>query len=146
MDNLTDEQRSETMRAVKSEGSEIERLLFKEMETREIGSLEYHVDDLPGTPDLVHRETKIAVFADSCYWHGCPEHFSMPESNQDYWEQKIESNKRRDREVTEQLESEGWLVKRIWGHSIKDQRSRRWWATRIETLVNERVDEKDRSE
>lgn len=143
MDNLTGEQRSETMRAVKSEGSEIERLLFKEMETREVGSLGYHVDDLSGTPDLVHREAKIAVFADSCYWHGCPEHFSMPGSNQDYWEQKIEGNKRRDREVTEQLESEGWLVKRIWGHSIKDERSRQWWATRIETLISERVGGKE---
>jgi len=126
------------MKAVESRGSEIEKRMFEALSTKEIGDLEHHADDLPGTPDFVHRQARVAVFIDSCYWHGCPDHFSMPESNREYWKRKIHDNKERDREVTSQLESSGWLVKRIWGHSVKSQKSRRWWATRIETIINER--------
>jgi len=131
------------MKAVKSRGSKIERLMFEALSTKEIGTIEHHAEDLPGTPDFVHRPAKVAVFVDSCYWHGCPEHFSMPESNQEYWKQKIERNRERDQEVTEQLEDSGWIVRRIWGHSVKKQRARRWWATRIETLIQQRVVERE---
>lgn len=141
MDNLTEQQRTETMKAVKSRGSKIEKLMFEALDVKEVGAVEHHAEDLPGTPDFVHRTAKVAVFVDSCYWHGCPEHCSIPDSNQEYWKQKIESNKERDREVTEQLEDRGWLVKRIWGHSVKQQRARKWWATRLETLIQERASE-----
>jgi len=146
MDNLTDDQRKKTMRAVKSHGSKIEKLMFEALSSKAISCLESHAEDLPGEPDFVHRSAQVAIFVDSCYWHGCPEHFSVPESNQEYWKEKIQGNRERDREVTERLETNGWLVKRIWGHSVKNQRSRRWWATRIETIINERMREEQRSE
>jgi DNA mismatch endonuclease (patch repair protein) len=139
MDNLTEEQRTKTMKAVKSRGSKIEKMMLEALSSKRIAPIEPHADDLPGNPDFVHRPAEVAVFVDSCYWHGCPEHFSMPDSNRDYWEQKIQRNKERDQEVTAQLEDSGWLVKRIWGHSVKNQRTRRWWATRIETLVQART-------
>src|SRR5690625_2954736 len=44
---------------------------------------------LPGmrrTADMVFRPTRVAVFVDGCFWHGCPEHFVPPKTNQDYWE------------------------------------------------------------
>jgi hypothetical protein len=43
------------------------------------------------------------------------------------------------RRVTRQLEEDGWLVRRIWGHSVKKTRARRWWLTRLGTLVTERT-------
>lgn len=138
MDNLTSKERSMTMAAVRSTGTALERKFIKPLMARRIGSLEFHVDDLVGSPDIVHREARLVVFIDSCFWHGCNRHLRMPQSNRDYWKKKISRNKRRDRYVTRQLEIQDWLVKRIWGHSIKNQRTRRWWLTRIETLINER--------
>ena len=40
-------------------------------------------------------------------------------SNRDFWIPKIEKNMQRDREVTEKLTSEGWIVLRFWGNEIK---------------------------
>src|SRR4051794_14754026 len=31
--------------------------------------------------DLVFPRLRIAVFVDGCYWHGCPQHGTMPKRN-----------------------------------------------------------------
>ncbi len=38
----------------------------------------------------------------------------MPSYNREFWGEKIEANCRRDREVVEALESQGWAVGIIW--------------------------------
>lgn len=68
------------------------------------------------TADLLFGPTRVAVFVDGCFWHGCPEHFVPPKTNPEYWNKKIEGNMRRDRETDERLEQEGWLVLRFWEH------------------------------
>lgn len=68
------------------------------------------------TADLLFTRVKVAVFIDGCYWHGCPEHFTMPATNLDYWSGKIERNRARDLETTSLLEERGWLVLRFWEH------------------------------
>ena len=73
------------------------------------------------TADLVFRPTKVAVFVDGCYWHGCPEHFVPPKTNVAYWRQKIGRNMERDRETDERLRDQGWLVLRFWEHEPPEQ-------------------------
>ncbi|MDF6020970.1 very short patch repair endonuclease [Streptomyces sp. JH34] len=68
------------------------------------------------TADMVFRPVKVAVFVDGCFWHGCPEHFVMPKTNQPYWEDKIGRNVQRDRDTDQRLADEGWLVLRFWEH------------------------------
>ncbi|MFE5679188.1 very short patch repair endonuclease [Streptomyces erythrochromogenes] len=68
------------------------------------------------TADLVFGPTKVAVFVDGCFWHGCPQHFVPPKTNPDYWREKIGGNVRRDRETDAKLAAEGWLVLRFWEH------------------------------
>jgi len=81
--------------------------------------------DLQRTADLLFTPVRVAVFVDGCYWHGCPEHFTMPATNQDFWAAKIARNKERDLETTSKLEERGWLVLRFWEHepppSVADQ-------------------------
>lgn len=72
--------------------------------------------DLRRTADMVFRPTKVAVFIDGCFWHGCPEHGTSPKANADYWAPKLERNKARDEETTIALQEAGWLVIRIWEH------------------------------
>lgn len=72
--------------------------------------------DLRRTADLLFTRVRVAVFIDGCYWHGCPDHFSMPATNLDYWRSKIGRNRLRDVETTALLEGRGWTVLRFWEH------------------------------
>ncbi|MFD8886997.1 very short patch repair endonuclease [Streptomyces erythrochromogenes] len=72
------------------------------------------------TADLVFGPTKVAVFVDGCFWHGCPQHFVPPKTNPDYWREKIGGNVRRDRETDARLTAEGWLVLRFWEHEAPE--------------------------
>ncbi|MBP5466057.1 MAG: DUF559 domain-containing protein, partial [Clostridia bacterium] len=40
-------------------------------------------------------------------------------SHRDFWISKIERNIERDKEVTEQLQKDGWVVLRFWDFEIK---------------------------
>lgn len=66
--------------------------------------------------DIVFRRARVAVFIDGCYWHGCPDHGSMPKTNRTYWENKLGRNVARDRETNSHLRAQGWLVMRFWEH------------------------------
>ncbi|MFI9160002.1 very short patch repair endonuclease [Kitasatospora aureofaciens] len=68
------------------------------------------------TADLVFRPSRVAVFVDGCFWHGCPKHFVPPKTNPDYWREKIGRNVQRDRDTDERLKAAGWLVLRFWEH------------------------------
>jgi DNA mismatch endonuclease (patch repair protein) len=82
---------------------------------------------LPGmrrTADLVFGPTRVAVFVDGCFWHGCPEHFVPPKTNPDYWHEKIGRNMQRDRDTDARLADAGWLVLRFWEHESAEACSR----------------------
>lgn len=83
--------------------------------------LRYRVNvPVPGMPrrtmDIAFGKTKIAVFLDGCFWHGCPEHATQPKANAEWWRAKLDKNMARDRETTAHLESQGWTVLRFWEH------------------------------
>jgi len=73
---------------------------------------------LPGRPDFVFRQQRVAIFVDGCFWHGCRSHCRMPQGNREYWQRKIAGNSARDRRTTRLLRSLGWRVLRIWGHAL----------------------------
>lgn len=64
--------------------------------------------DLLRTADLLFTRVRVAVFIDGCYWHGCPQHFTMPATNLAYWSTKIGRNQERDRGTTSALEARAW--------------------------------------
>ena len=72
--------------------------------------------EIARTADLVLRKTRIAVFVDGCYWHGCPDHHTQPATNAQYWADKIARNVERDSETTAYLQQAGWTVLRFWEH------------------------------
>lgn len=89
-----------------------------------------------GKPDIVFLSKKIAVFVDGCFWHGCPLHGVRPKTNVDFWANKIQGNISRDRDVTLDLESQGWIVLRFWEHEIKADVGE--VSRQIETVVRAR--------
>lgn len=79
-----------------------------------------HVKDIPGKPDLVFPGRRAVVFVNGCFWHGhdC-RFFRMPSTRQEFWSEKIEANKVRDREVSDRLAREGWRQLVIWECALR---------------------------
>jgi len=76
---------------------------------------------LPGTPDFAWPKAKVAVFVDGCFWHGhatCKRNIT-PKQNAQFWQEKVERNRRRDRRQARELRAKGWKVLRIWECRLK---------------------------
>ena len=56
---------------------------------------------------------------DSCFWHGCKKHSSVPSTRTEFWKKKIARNKERDKEVNRHYKKESWQVIRVWEHDLK---------------------------
>lgn len=117
-DTLTPEQRKRCMSRVKGKNTTPEVKLRKALWRK---GLRYRLGyKLPGKPDMVFVSAHVVVFVDGCFWHGCPIHGSIPETNRDFWEKKVKKNIQRDLEVTDKLKGLGWTVLRVWTHELKE--------------------------
>ena len=120
MSTKTKEQISKNMKAVHNKDSKIELMLRKELWNR---GLRYRKNyrGLIGKPDIVFIGKKIAIFCDSEFWNGFDWETKKHEikSRQEFWIPKIERTIERDKEVTQALEEQGWLVIRFRGKEIK---------------------------
>jgi DNA mismatch endonuclease, patch repair protein len=79
---------------------------------------ELHVRDLPGRPDFVFRDCRIAIFVEGDFWHG----WRFPAWRlklSEKWENKIAANRRRDSRNHSRLRRAGWKVVRIWEHQLE---------------------------
>ena len=119
MSSKTADQISYNMRQVKNKDSKIELALRKALYVRGI-HYRKNVTSILGKPDIAFIGLKIAVFCDSEFWHGYNWDVRKNDfkTNREFWIPKIERNMSRDKEVTAQLESEGWVVIRFWGKEI----------------------------
>jgi DNA mismatch endonuclease (patch repair protein) len=84
---------------------------------------------------------KTVIFVNGCFWHlheGCTR-AKLPETNTDFWKEKLESNRRRDKENLAKLRSDGWNVLTVWECELK-KNARRERLERLyeEILRNER--------
>lgn len=91
--------------------------------------------------DLVFPRKKIAVFVDGCFWHGCPQHHTVSKTNAEYWREKVDTNRRRDRETDSLLRDSGWRVVRVWEHEPVDVA-----VQRISDVVNSRSQQRAATE
>ena len=71
---------------------------------------------LPGKPDIVLPKYKTAIFIHGCFWHhhnNC-KFSALPQTNCEFWKNKIEGNVKRDRIARRELGKAGWQVIIIW--------------------------------
>ncbi|WP_410989180.1 very short patch repair endonuclease [Bacillus cereus] len=115
-DKITREQRTQNMKAIKSQ-SNLENSVSKAIWNK--GFRFRKNSKLFGKPDIAIKKYKVVIFIDSCFWHVCPEHGNIPKSNQDYWLKKLARNQERDKEVNDYYRQSSWHILRIWEHELK---------------------------
>lgn len=94
-----------------------------------------NVVNLLGKPDIVLSKYNTIIFVHGCFWHGhtC-KRGKLPESNHEFWKQKIEKNIERDKQIIAQLEKDGWTVIIIWQCEIRNKEKRNM---RLNELIDE---------
>jgi len=112
--------RSRVMGSIKGRGNKSTEVRLRSALVRaKIRGWKVHPRGIPGNPDFFFPDAKIAVFVDGCFWHGCPSCGHIPKVNNAFWEAKIEGNKQRDINKTNQLKENGITVLRFWEHELK---------------------------
>jgi len=100
--------------------------------------------DVIGEPDVVFDGERVAVFADGCFWHGCPYcRRKLPNTNRVYWELKITRNIERASLTAQRLLSDGWQVVRIWEHEMATADARMQVRATIRALLQHRKEMMD---
>lgn len=81
-----------------------------------------NVKKLPGKPDIVLPKYKTVIFVHGCFWHGhsC-QRGTLPETNHEFWQEKIGKNIERDNRNIFELKEKGWNVIIVWQCEIKDK-------------------------
>ena len=120
MDRLTQEQRHRNMAAIRGKDTKPEILVRKFLFSR---GFRYRLNHprLPGHSDLVLRKYRTVIFVNGCFWHGhenC-KYFRLPKTNIDFWKNKIEQNKERDKKEQCQLAAMGWHCITVWECQLK---------------------------
>lgn len=78
---------------------------------------------LPGKPDIILSRYRAVIFVHGCFWHrhkGCRYAYN-PKSRTQFWQDKFDSNVRRDHQVTEQLKKLGLNQLILWECEIKNE-------------------------
>jgi DNA mismatch endonuclease (patch repair protein) len=115
-DIMSPEKRSAVMARIKGRNTGPELAIAAGLAARGL-AWEGHARDLPGRPDFVFREDKVAVFVDGDFWHG----WRFPQWRDklsEKWEAKIDGNRRRDVRNRGLLRRKGWKVVRLWEHQV----------------------------
>lgn len=128
MDKLSPEQRHKTMAAIRSKDTRPELIVRRWLWGR---GFRYRLNHkrLPGHPDLVLRKYRTCIFVHGCFWHG--HHINLlfddlrltisgskcckiPQTNTEFWTNKIRRNQERDKEEQRQLAAMGWHCVTVW--------------------------------
>ena len=140
MDFVTTDRRRKNMQAIRSTGSKIEVVFAKSLFAR---GHRYRKNDRTvfGRPDLTFKQLKIAIFIDSEFWHGKDWKTGKTnfKTNTEYWQQKIERNIERDKDVTRELKKTGWVILRFWGRQITQKLD--WCILKTELAIQKRKEE-----
>ena len=119
-DKLTPEQRHRCMSRIRGRNTKPELIVRKFLFARGF-RYRIHVRRLPGCPDIVLRKYRTVIFVNGCFWHGhegC-RYYVLPKTNVEFWRNKIERNRLRDKEERQKLASLGWHCITVWECQLK---------------------------
>ncbi|MCG3471819.1 DNA mismatch endonuclease Vsr [Xenorhabdus bovienii] len=114
MDVHDKETRSRNMKAIRNRDTKPE-LIVRKLLHRNGFRFRVSSGKLPGKPDIWMAKWNAVIFINGCFWHmhKC-EKFRLPDSRQEFWQKKLNSNRVRDRIKIEELKTSGIRVLTIW--------------------------------
>ncbi|MDR0265070.1 MAG: very short patch repair endonuclease [Sphingobacterium sp.] len=115
----TSPKRSRMMSRIRSRNSKPELTLRRALWSKNI-RFRLHDKSLPGTPDIVIKKYKLAIFVDGEFWHGFDwkNKRETIKSNRLFWIPKIERNMQKDIRVNKALRDMDYVVFRFWTQDI----------------------------
>ena len=162
-DRLTPEQRHRVMSRIHGKGTKPE-LKVRQWLWRHGYRYRLNVKSVPGKPDIVMRRYRTAIFVNGCFWHGHFVHFGVeslglrvesqlevesgvlkvdssqcckiPQTNREFWVNKIKRNQERDQKNYQLLHDNGWQVIVVWECQLTPKRIEETML-RMELLLNE---------
>jgi len=115
----TSPKRSRMMSKIRSRNSKPELILRRALWSKNI-RFRLHDKSLSGTPDIVIKKYKLAIFVDGEFWHGFDwkNKRNTIKSNRLFWIPKIERNMQKDIRVNKALRDLDYVVFRFWTQDI----------------------------
>ncbi len=118
-DTVTPAVRSRMMSGIRAKDTKPELLVRRGL--HRLG-FRYRLHDrkLPGKPDLVFPSRNAVIQVNGCFWHGhdCS-FFRLPATRTEFWQEKIEGNKARDRRNSNTLRESGWRIATVWECALR---------------------------
>ncbi len=111
----TDRKTSQRMAGIRQRDTEAE-LIVRSILHRAGLRFRTNARDLPGSPDIVNRKRRWAVFVHGCFWHShprCPR-ATVPKRNCEFWLDKLRRNRLRDRRRLRELLRLGYRAVVVW--------------------------------
>jgi len=136
-DRLTPAQRHKVMSHIRSRNTKPEKLV-RQWLWRHGYRYRLNVKSVPGKPDIVMRRYRTAIFVNGCFWHGhdgCDK-FKIPQTNVEFWQNKINRNRERDQQNYQVLHNNGWQVIVVWECQLTPKRIEETML-QVELLLNE---------
>ena len=162
-DKMTPAQRHYCMSRIHGKGTKPE-LKVRQWLWRHGYRYRLNVKSVPGKPDIVMRRYRTAIFVNGCFWHGHFVHFGVeslelrvesqlevesgvlkvdssdcckiPQTNREFWVNKIKRNQERDQKNYQILHDNGWQVIVVWECQLTPKRIEETML-RVELLLNE---------
>jgi len=120
VDTITSERRSWNMSRIRGRDTGPE-LHLRSLLHRAGFRFRLHAKKLSGRPDIVLPKYRTAIFVHGCFWHrhpGC-RNATTPSTRAEFWQEKFDSNVRRDARNRADLEAAGWAVITVWECELK---------------------------
>lgn len=124
VDYLTPEERSRHMALIRSRNTKPEMVVRRWLHSRGY-RYRLHRKDLPGSPDIAFPSRRKVILVHGCLWHGhrgCGLNRVIT-ARPEYWQPKLQANRRRDARNLRALRKLGWDVIVIWECQTRDMMS-----------------------
>ena len=135
MDRFSPDKRHEVMSRIRGKDTKPEMIVRRFLFSQGF-RFRLHYRKLPGHPDIVLPKYKAVIFVHGCFWHrheNC-RHFRLPQSNVEYWENKIAGNVERDLRDANRIADMGWKVIVVWECEL-ERKTRDEVLNRVATLI-----------
>jgi DNA mismatch endonuclease (patch repair protein) len=118
-DIVDKETRSRMMSGIRGKNTKPEILIRKGLHARGF-RYRLYTTKLPGKPDVMLPKYRALILINGCFWHAHHCHlFKWPSTRKKFWEAKILSNTRRDKENLKYYRDTGWKTLIIWECALK---------------------------